>query len=234
VMADGDPGGEGGGRPLGRRAFFGIVGVGVTALAWGNALLDGVSQSTKLVPQSIRGAIPFGEGWRIYAVAPPFPIFDPKTWSLRIDGLVEHPMELSYADLLDLPQADQVSDFHCVTGWTVDQVGWRGVRFHDLLAAAKPKPEATGIEFRSMEPLYVDTLTLEQVALPDVMVAHQMGGKPITKEHGAPARVVIPQMYGYKGVKWLNRMTLVSTIEDGFWEVRGYDRDGWVGHSNGR
>ncbi len=224
---------EAAGPPIGRRAFIGIVGAGLTSLAWGGAAFDLFGKATKAVPESVRGAVPFGQGWRIYAVNPPFPVFDRATWRLTIDGLVERPVSLSYDDLLALPQAKQVSDFHCVTGWSVDDVGWKGVRFADLLALARPKPEATGLEFISMEEPYVDTLTLKQAAAPDAMLAHAMDGKPLSREHGAPARVVMPQMYGYKGVKWMQRIRVVRAIEDGYWEQRGYDRDAWVGDSNG-
>ena len=228
-----ETGDHAGGSPLGRRAFLGIVGVGLTSLAWGGSALDLLSNATKAVPQSVRGAVPFGQGWRIYAVNPPFPEFDPDTWTLTIDGLVEEPQTLTYADLLALPQARQTSDFHCVTGWSVDDVGWTGVRFADLLAKAKPLPSATGLQFVSMEKPYVDTLTLAQAAVPDAMLAHSMDGIPLTREHGAPARVVMPKMYGYKGVKWMERITVVKTIRDGYWEQRGYDRDAWIGNSNG-
>ena len=133
------------------------------------------------------------------------PVFDPATWRLKIGGMVEQPQELSYHQLRALPQASQVSDFHCVTGWTVNGVRWRGVRFKDLLAAAKPLPDAHALEFVSAEEPYVDYLTLDQAMLPDVMLAWEMDGKPLLQEHGAPSRVVIPEMYGYKNVKWVAR-----------------------------
>jgi DMSO/TMAO reductase YedYZ molybdopterin-dependent catalytic subunit len=221
------------GRPLGRRAFLGLVGVGVTSLAWGGTALDFVSRATLLLPESLRSVIPFGQGWRIYAVNPPYPQFDPATWRLHIDGLVERPQTLTYADLLALPQARQTSDFHCVTGWSVDSVHWAGVRFVDLLAAAQPLPSARALTFTSAEDPYVDSLTLVQATAPDAMLAHGMDGKPLTRAHGAPARLVMPQMYGYKGVKWLQRITVTDRVIDGYWQQRGYDRDAWIGDSNG-
>ena len=65
------------------------------------------------------------------------------------------------------------------------------------------------------------------------MLAHSMDDRPLTRAHGAPARVVMPRMYGYKGVKWLERIVVTDRVADGFWEQRGYDRDAWVGGSNG-
>jgi DMSO/TMAO reductase YedYZ molybdopterin-dependent catalytic subunit len=224
---------DGHGRLLGRRAFLGIVGVGLSSLAWGGTALDTVGKVTLLLPQSLRGAIPFGQGWRIYAVDPPYPQFDPERWRLRIDGLVEHPQTLTYADLLALPQAHQTSDFHCVTGWSVDDVRWSGVRFVDLLAAAKPLPSARALTFVSAEQPYADSLTLVQATVPDAMLAHGMDGAPLTRAHGAPARLVMPQMYGYKGVKWLDRIIVTDRVIDGYWQQRGYDRDAWIGDSNG-
>jgi DMSO/TMAO reductase YedYZ molybdopterin-dependent catalytic subunit len=222
------------GRPVGRRAFFGLVGLGLTSLAWGGAALRGASHATDGLPAFIKSAVPIGDGWRIYAVDPPYPKFDPATWRLRIDGLVAHPQELSYTQLRALPPARQTSDFHCVTGWSVPGVHWGGVRFADLLAAAGPLPAAKALSFASAEEPYVDTLTLAQLAeAPDAMLAYDMDHRPLTRDHGAPVRVVMPKMYGYKGTKWVARITVTDRIEDGYWEQRGYDRDGWVGRSNG-
>jgi len=89
------------------------------------------------------------------------------------------------------------------------------------------------LQFVSAEQPYIDYLTLQQSQLKDVMLAYELDGKPLTREHGAPLRLVIPEMYGYKGVKWLDRINLVPQAGDGYWELLGYDRDAWVGHSNG-
>ena len=233
VSGDPHPGGSEEGRPLGRRAFVGIVGVGISSLWWGGRALDLVSQATRIAPESVRSAIPFGQGWRIYSVSPPYPRFDPATWRLRIDGLVAAPQELTYAQLGRLPRAEQVSDFRCVTGWSVDNVHWTGVRFADLLAAARPLPAAKALTFVSAEVPYVDTLTLPQAMASDAMLAYRMDGSPLTRAHGAPARLVMPRMYGYKGVKWVQRIVVTDRVLDGYWEQRGYDRDAWIGHSNG-
>lgn len=226
-------------RPYGRRVFVGIVATGITSLVWGDAALRTLSgllrPVTSQLPKEVAGALPSPDsGWRIYSVNPPLPSFDVSTWRLRIDGLVRSPRELTYADLRGLPRAEQVSDFHCVTGWSVPGVRWSGVRFDDLLAAAGPLPGAGGLSFVSAERPYVDSLTLNQARASDAMLAFEMDGRPLTREHGAPARVVMPQMYGYKSVKWVDRITVTRQAGDGFWEHRGYDRDAWVGRSNGR
>ena len=218
-------------RRIGRRVFLGTVVGGLTSLFWGKAawsrvsgVLGGVEAAIPLVPS---------RGWRIYTVAATMPSFDVASWRLRIGGLVEEPLELSYEQLRGLPQVSQVSVFHCVTGWSVSGVHWRGVRFRDLLAGARPLAGAHALQFVSAEVPYVDYLTLGQALLPDVMLAWEMDGQPLRREHGAPVRVVIPDMYGYKNVKWVAEINLVSAAESGYWEVRGYDRDAWVGRSNG-
>src|SRR3954464_12717118 len=185
-----DPGPKRYGRGLFLATLFG----GLTSIAWGrpvwnrvSAGLTGVEALVPLVPH----------GWRIYSVAPTMPTFDPATWRLSIDGLVHEKLSLSYEELRALPRAHQVTDFHCVTGWTVRNVHWTGVRFSHLLDQVGVLPEAKAIRFQSLELPYNDSLTLDQVRLKDVMLAIEMNGKPITRAHGAPVRVVIPEMYGY-------------------------------------
>jgi len=216
------------GRPFGRRAFLGALGVGATSLVWGDKALQLFQGATNKLPASVRAAVPVGGEWRIYAINLPYPRFDEASWSLTIDGLVERPQRLTMADLRGLAQVDQTSDFHCVTGWSVLGVKWRGVRFAELLRLAGVRAGATALTFTSAEVPYVDTITLKQLEAPDAMVAFDMDGRPLTREHGAPARVVMPKMYGYKGVKWLNRITVTDTVSDGYWEQRGYSRDAYV------
>jgi DMSO/TMAO reductase YedYZ molybdopterin-dependent catalytic subunit len=210
-------------RRLGRGLFLVAVGGGLSSLWWGKSLTRAVS------------AIPFapGGGWRIYTVAPTMPKFDPATWRLEIGGLVDKPTTLTYAELRALPRTSQIRNFHCVTGWTVSNVHWTGVRLSDLLDRVGPQFSAQGVQFTSAEIPYVDSLTLQQAKLHDVLLAYEMNGKPLPREHGAPVRLVIPEMYGYKNVKWVSRIDLVEQPQDGYWEQLGYDRDAWVGRSNG-
>jgi DMSO/TMAO reductase YedYZ molybdopterin-dependent catalytic subunit len=223
-------------RPYGRRAFLGVVAGGLSALFWAEPVWHqargALRTAASILPSELAEIVPT-QGWRIYTVAATMPTFDPTSWRLRIGGLVERPLTLSYEDLRALPSAGQVSDFHCVTGWSVENVHWRGVRFRDLLAAARPLPEAQALTFVSAEKPYRDSLLLEQALLPDAMLGYDMDGQPLTRAHGAPARVVIPEMYGYKNVKWVNRIEVTAKPVEGYWELLGYDRDAWVGRSNG-
>ena len=219
-------------RPYGRRAFLAVTLGGLSALWWAQPAWRAVSGAA----QPFENALPAGlvpSGWRIYTVASTMPRFDPATWRLRVEGRVARPVELDYRQLRALPRAEQVSTFHCVTGWTVKNVHWAGVRFRDLLEAAQPAGGATMLTFVSAEVPYVDTLTLQQALLQDAMLAYEMDGKPLAREHGAPVRVVIPEMYGYKNVKWVSKVVVGNDDSPGYWEQRGYDVDAWVGKSNG-
>jgi DMSO/TMAO reductase YedYZ molybdopterin-dependent catalytic subunit len=219
-------------RRYGRGVFLATVAGGVSSLFWGKAAWDRVSGVVSPVAADIAPILPTS-GWRIYTVSGRLPTFDPAAWRLTVGGLADQPASFTYDALRSLPRAEQVSTFHCVTGWTVRNVHWAGVRLEDVVAAARPQPAAHALRFVSMEKPYVDYLTLDQAALADVMLAYEMDGRPLSRAHGAPLRLVIPQMYGYKNVKWLERIELVGHAESGYWEQLGYDRDAWVGRSNG-
>ena len=217
-------------RTLGRAAFLGLVGAGVAGLFVGR---DALGLLGKVVPDGVESIVPTS-GWRIYTIGSSIPHLDPAAYRLTVGGAVERPVTYTLADLRALPRAEQVSDFHCVTGWRVEHVHWSGVRLRDVLAEAGLRPDARALRFVSAEVPYDDTLTLPQALLPDVMLALEMDGEPLSHGHGFPARVVMPRMYGYKSVKWVTRIEARTTYTDlGFWEQRGYDKDAWIGASNG-
>jgi DMSO/TMAO reductase YedYZ molybdopterin-dependent catalytic subunit len=216
-------------RTIGRAGFLGILGVGAAGLFFAK---DATGLLGRAVPSSVSSIVPTS-GWRIYTVGDSMPTFDPATYRLRVDGLVGTPTSYSLADLKAMPRAEQVSDFHCVTGWSVDGVRWAGVRIADLLERAGAKSNVAALTFVSTEKPYEDSLTLKQALLPDVMLAYEMDGGPISRPHGAPVRLVMPQMYGYKSVKWVNHIELGTVAEPGYWEEHGYDADAWLGRSNG-
>src|SRR2546427_6279062 len=110
-------------RPYGRRAFLTISAAGLSSLFWAQPAWRLLGRVTHPLQQALpAGIVP--SGWRIYTVADTMPSFDPASWRLRIDGLVERPLTLSYDELRALPRAEQVSTFHCVTGWSVTNVHW--------------------------------------------------------------------------------------------------------------
>jgi DMSO/TMAO reductase YedYZ molybdopterin-dependent catalytic subunit len=219
-------------RRYGRGVFLATVAGGLSSLVWGKAVWGHASGVVSPIAESLAPILP-SKGWRIYTVSGNLPRFDRATWRLSVSGLVGNPLELSYDELRSLPRVEQVATFHCVTGWTVENVRWAGVRIQDVLAEAVPSGRAHALRFVSAEDPYVDYLTLQQAELHDVLLAYEMGGNPLSRAHGAPLRLVIPEMYGYKNVKWLKGIELVPAAGAGYWEKLGYDRDAWVGRSNG-
>lgn len=149
------------------------------------------------------------------------PEIAPETWKLTVDGAVENPLVLSWQDLQDLPQADEEADFHCVTGWSILDLAFRGVRLETVAALARPKPDATHVMTHAHDG-YSTNLPLEEALKPDVLLVHTVEGKPLAKEHGGPVRIVVPQLYAWKGAKWVNRLELMTHDRRGFWEIRGY------------
>jgi DMSO/TMAO reductase YedYZ molybdopterin-dependent catalytic subunit len=149
-------------------------------------------------------------------------------WRLEVGGLVERPLALGWDDFLALPQVEDTSDFHCVTTWSRMDLRWGGVRFRDLMSLALPQPAArfvvtTGydVDASSGEP-YTTNLSLEQAMEPDVLLVHTVDGAPLPREHGGPCRMITPQLYAWKGAKWIRRITLTADNHPGFWERRGY------------
>jgi DMSO/TMAO reductase YedYZ molybdopterin-dependent catalytic subunit len=221
------------GLPIGRAALLGTLAAGVGGIALAprvSRLLSDAVPSAGGLGDVLPG---LGGGWRIYSIQYPLPRFDPRSYELRVTGLVERPLRLRWREVAAFPGERQTSDFHCVTGWSVSDVRWEGIRPQTIIDLARPRAEARYVAFQSMEAPYVDQISLEQFREPDALLARHMDGKPLTRSHGAPLRLVLPSMYGYKGVKWVREVRFEATQAPGYWEQRGYDTDAWVGRSNG-
>ena len=138
-------------------------------------------------------------GWRFNTVENPIPAFDPQSFRLTIDGLVERPLTLSYDELRSLPAVRQISDFHCVEGWGVEDVRWDGVRMQSIADLVRPTDDAKFVTFHSLAGVYRDSLSLQQSMLPDVLLAYAMDGSPLTSAHGLPPRLGMPRRLGSTG-----------------------------------
>lgn len=235
-----------------RKAFIrGAIGIGLAAtmgpsfLKWLGTSLGSAGGSETIdrliekdtnrllpAPQPLpASAPPMGGGavgeFRVYTVTP-IPAFTNGDWSFTIDGLVEKSFKWDWKQFVALKRTVQVSDFHCVTGWSVYKNTWEGITLKELLKMAGVKPGAQTVKLYSGDGVYTDTLTLEQADMDDVMVAVMHDGKPIPSDLGGPVRLVVPKMYAYKSVKWLTRIELIKGEHVGYWEARGYANDAWV------
>ncbi len=224
------------GTPVGRRVVLGMLGLGAVGVVAGGRLLDRVPPSGSSGGFDPIGALTraLGGHWRYYTVTDGFPDRSVAEYRLRVTGLVDTPLDLSYDQLRALPATRVTADFQCVTGWRVPGVHWQGVRLADLLDRAGLAPTAQAVRFVSFDGAYTESLTLEQARRPDVLVAYDLDGKPVSSDHGGPARLLVAPMYGYKSCKWLSEINITDRVVPGYWERRGYDVDAWVGRSNGR
>jgi len=166
-----------------------------------------------------------------------FPVLDlgvqpevpPEKWALKIGGKVENPVTLNWEQFMAMPQFTDVSDFHCVTTWSQFDMQFSGVAFFTLAELVRPKAEATHVFFKSYDG-YSTNNPLDVCMDDDVLIAHSWNGKPLGKDHGGPARVIIPKRYAWKGAKFVREITFMDQDILGFWEVRGYSNtaDPWL------
>jgi DMSO/TMAO reductase YedYZ molybdopterin-dependent catalytic subunit len=148
---------------------------------------------------------------------------------LDIDGAVAAPLSLSYAEFMALPQTESVSDMHCVTQWSRYDNTWQGVSARAILERVQLSAEVRHVIFHAHDG-YTTNVALEQFDQPDVFLVHRWEGKPISRQHGGPVRVLIPRLYLWKSAKWIRRLEFTTGDRPGFWEVRGYNNnaDPWL------
>jgi len=142
------------------------------------------------------------------------------SYRLKVDGLVEKPLSLSYQQVLALPSIREVVKMPCVEGWT-ETLLYQGVRLRELLALAGPKAQATWVMFHSAEG-YSTGLPLKRLLGDKVMLGYKINGLPLDAARGWPFQLVAPGKLGYKWAKWLVRLELTAEPQKGYWEKRGY------------
>jgi len=216
-------------KPIGRRTMLSVLGLGALGTLFGSHVQAGISSLLNSVHAGgIAAALPGGGQFTIYTVTSGYPAA-PADYRLRVGGLVRHPLSLSVSDLQSLPATRLTRDFQCVTGWVVSNVPWVGVRLTDLAERAGADPAASAFRLTSFDGLYTESLTVDQARETGAIVAYSMLGAPVTREHGGPVRLYVPEMFGYKSIKWLSGIELVTHGEPGYWERNGYPVNAWIG-----
>jgi len=150
--------------------------------------------------------------------APSADALDLESWRLEVGGLVAHPLELTYGEVMALPQSERVVDVHCVTGWSQEAMRFGGFPLRLLLDRARPLPEASYVRFEAYSDRGHDTSLPLDLAREDTWIVHSRDGEPLTPEHGYPLRTVTPSRYFYKSLKWLHRIELLAEDRLGYWE----------------
>jgi DMSO/TMAO reductase YedYZ molybdopterin-dependent catalytic subunit len=217
---------------VGRRTVLGLFGLGIVGIAVGARVDQAVGGALTKVSDSLGGLgalVPGADNFRIYTVTGTIPEIDPATYRLTVDGMVDRPLSLSLADLRrHLPRTKLVHYFQCVTGWRVPEVHWEGVKLSAVLDRAGVRPTATALRLFSGDGVYTESLTLDQARLPEVLVADRMIGNDVTPDHGGPVRLYVAPMYGYKSIKWLDRIEVTDKVVPGYWENGGYPVNAWI------
>ena len=160
------------------------------------------------------------------------PQVDPTTWTLEVTGMVDEPFTLTYAELLELPQIEADITLACVSnpvgGDLVGNARWQGVPLRVLLERAGVREGATQLLGRSVDGFTAGFPTVTALALEEAMVAVAMNGEPLPAEHGFPARMVVPGLFGYvSATKWLSTIELNDfSAVDGYWIPRGWAKEG--------
>lgn len=146
-------------------------------------------------------------------------------WTLTVDGSVEAPFTLDWDAFQAEPQQQWHGDIHCVTRWSKFDMDWEGVDVATLVARAQPRPEAAYLLAHCYGG-YTTNMPLSDVLEHPALIAHAADGGPLERDHGGPARLLVPHLYLWKSAKWIRRLELLDQDQLGFWERNGYHHRG--------
>ena len=150
------------------------------------------------------------------------------SWTLSVEGLVENELDLTFEQLVALPSHNPLVDFHCVEGWSVYDVPWKGVHLEELFGQAGVASSATYVNFHTLGGAYNESLPLNVALESNTILAYGIDHSSLSLKHGFPARMVIPRLFGYKSAKYIDRIELSDHPIEGFWVQRGYTYAGEV------
>ena len=153
------------------------------------------------------------------------PKIDKSKWSFEVYGEVENRNTWGWPEFLDLPMITFNAGVHCVTRWSKFDTNWKGVSLDHLIKLTKPTQSARFIIVHSYDG-YSTNLPVKDIIDGQAMVAVEYDYTEIPREHGGPARLLVPHLYFWKSAKWLKSIEFVKDDNPGFWEVRGYHNYG--------
>jgi DMSO/TMAO reductase YedYZ molybdopterin-dependent catalytic subunit len=159
--------------------------------------------------------------WPVRTVEP-VPTVKPEEWKLEISGLVTTPISLTLDEIKSFPIVEIVRDFHCVETWTVPDNTWKGVRVRDMITRENILDTASFVVVSSWGG-FTSEMAIDYLMADDTLLAWERNGKPIPIDHGYPLRLIVPNRYAYKSVKWVTGLKFVDSDIPGYWEERGYN-----------
>jgi len=147
---------------------------------------------------------------------------DIESYRLGVSGLVENPEAYTYDEVINNHQSyEKVVTLDCVEGWSV-VILWRGLLVKDLLAVAKPLPDAKVVIFHAYDG-YTTSLPLDYIVNNDILIAYKMNDVVLPPERGFPFELVAESKWGYKWIKWITEIELSDDVNyRGYWESKGY------------
>jgi len=153
------------------------------------------------------------------------PSVNTSEWTLEVGGLVANPTTLSYSDVVARESVEFVSTLECISnsigGKYISTATWRGFPLAELLREAELQDGIVDIELHAADG-YVESIPLAEALAEDTMIVTSMNGEPLTDGHGAPARLIVPGIFGMKNVKWLTKVIAVDEDIKGYWQERGW------------
>jgi DMSO/TMAO reductase YedYZ molybdopterin-dependent catalytic subunit len=154
---------------------------------------------------------------------------DFRDYTLRIDGLVENPVTLSYGQVKAMPKQEQITQHYCIQGWS-GVAKWGGVPMRDILALVRPLPQARWVVFYSFGSgteggLYYDAHKIQHMRHKLSLLAYEMNGEPLNVLHGAPLRLRNELELGFKMVKWIQAIEFVESFTHLGAGQGGYNED---------
>ncbi len=209
-----------------RRKF--LIGAG-SAIA-----LASIPLSTRIVRANPSPALKFGgptPNSKFYVTSyASTPAVDLNSWNFSVKGMVENPIQFSYAEIRKLPAIEQMLTLECISnppdGTAISNATWTGVKLRPILERAKVRRGAKFVAMRGADG-YHTVLPVEELMRQENFLPYLMNGDPLPAEHGYPLRIFIPGKYGMKQPKWITELEFADHEIPGYWETRGWSDTCW-------
>ena len=215
---------------MGRRTVLGILGLTGVGIALGTSIDRRFGGVISDISSTIGVPLPGADQFRFYTVTGEYPVIPADTYELTVGGMVRHPLKLNIADLRSMKRTKLVHRFQCVTGWYVPGRSLGGRAPVGGARARRRGSEGNGASGSSRP-----TASIPRASRSPRRVSRtsssldKMLGANVTSNHGGPVRLYVAPMYGYKSIKWMNRIEVTNEVVPGFWEDNGYPTDAWIG-----
>jgi DMSO/TMAO reductase YedYZ molybdopterin-dependent catalytic subunit len=221
------------GQDESRRRVVAFVGVGVPVLlatAYLGKFFVALSQKSQVPasPNTSDGISPALTSIDdFYVVSKNFvdPSVSADNWNLTVDGLVENSKTYTYDEIKSRPSTKHIATLECISnevgGEYISNGEWTGFPFHELLDEAGVKPGVVDVELHAADG-YTESFPIAKGMDPNTFVVYELNGQPLPKEHGFPVRLLVPNIYGMKNVKWLTKITLINSDYKGYWQHQGW------------